>query len=452
MTHQNFKSISPLDGRYYHQLEPLSDMVSEFALMKYRLKVEISWFKFLFKLEQLNLPKLLLQEENYLHEIYQNFDYQQFKLVKDIESVTNHDVKAIEYYIKNKLDNNPIINKYKEFVHFAATSEDINNLSYALMLKDIKSLLLEQELLILKNTILELANKYKNQPMMSRTHGQPASPTTVGKELFNVYYRLDRQIRQLEAQELLGKMNGAVGNFNAHFLCYPNIDWCNMAKIFVEQNLNIKYNPYTTQIEPHDYMAEFFDNIRRINTILIDFSRDMWGYISIDYFKQKTNPNEVGSSTMPHKVNPIDFENCEGNLGLANALLTHFSEKLPISRWQRDLSDSTVLRNIGVAISYGILAYKSLVKGLNKTEVNTDKIEQDLDNQPQLLTEAIQVILRKHHIEDAYEQLKAISRGKNLTLSELRSFINQLNIPNDDKILLLNLDTKKYIGLANQMF
>jgi adenylosuccinate lyase len=449
---QYFKSISPLDGRYYNQLEFLSEVVSEYALVKYRLKVELEWFIFLFKLELLSLPKLSLQDENFLQTIYQDFNHDEFSKIKDIENKINHDVKAVEYYIKNKLTYHPLLNKYKELVHFGATSEDINNLSYALMLKEIKNILLQQELPILQEVILNLANKYKDNPMMARTHGQPASPTTMGKELFNFYYRLHRQILQLESQEILGKMNGAVGNFNAHYLCYPDIDWPKITRVFIEQNLRIKYNPYTTQIEPHDYMVEFFDNLRRINTILIDFSRDMWGYISLEYFIQKINSNEVGSSTMPHKVNPIDFENCEGNLGLANSLLIHFAEKLPISRWQRDLSDSTVLRNIGVAVSHIVLAYRSLLKGLNKLEINTVKIEGDLESHPELLTEAIQVILRKHHISDAYEQLKSISRGKLLSLDELRVFINQLDIPNDDKIVLLKLQPNNYIGLANKMF
>jgi adenylosuccinate lyase len=452
MDNKCFKSISPLDSRYYQQLSFLSDIVSEFALSRYRLMVELEWFKFLFTLTPLKLPKLLIAELDLLDNIYKNFDEVEFLTVKDLEKKINHDVKAIEYYIKDKIAGSEKLNKYKELVHFAATSEDINNLSYALMLKDIRHLLINQELQSIQNSILYSAIKYKTQPMMARTHGQPASPTTVGKELFNVYYRIERQIKQLNKQDILGKMNGAVGCFNAHYLCYPEVDWMSVTKEFIEQHLGIVYNPYTTQIEPHDYMAEIFDNIRRINTILIDFSRDMWGYISLEYFKQKVNEFEVGSSTMPHKVNPIDFENCEGNLGLSNALLTYFSEKLPISRWQRDLSDSTVLRNIGVAVAYAILAYKSLCKGLNKLEINIVKINEDLNNHPELLAEAFQVILRKYQIEDAYERLKLISRGKILTLENLRKFINEINIPNDDKILLLNLETHLYLGLAAQMF
>lgn len=452
MDNKSFKVISPLDSRYYEQLSFLSNIVSEFALSKYRLKVELEWFKFLFTLVPLKLPKLSTTEEIILDSIYNNFDDSEFIIVKNIEKRINHDVKAIEYYIKDKISVSERLSQYKEFVHFAATSEDINNLSYALMLKDVRSLLVNKELQNIQSIIFNLANKYKSQPMMARTHGQPASATTVGKEFFNIYYRIERQIKQLEQQDILGKMNGAVGCFNAHYLCYPQINWLDVTKNFIEKNLGITYNPYTTQIEPHDYMAEIFDNIRRINIILIDFSRDIWGYISLEYFKQNINELEIGSSTMPHKVNPIDFENCEGNLGLSNALLNHFSEKLPISRWQRDLSDSTVLRNIGVAAAYAILAYKSLVKGLNKLEINSIKIEEDLINHPEILAEAVQVILRKYKIDNAYEKLKAISRGKILTIEGLRLFINEIDIPNDDKILLLNLEPRTYIGLSNQMF
>jgi adenylosuccinate lyase len=374
------KAISPLDGRYSSKLETLGTIVSEFGLIKNRIFIEIEWFKNLFSIHEFGLIELSTKEISLLDGIVNNFNEDECKQIKVIENTTNHDVKAVEYYIKGKIKDSPVLDKYQEFVHFACTSEDINNLSYALMLKNLQKNILVPELVKLNKKINTLSLEYKNISMMCRTHGQPATPSTMGKELYNVYYRLQRQITQLIQQDILGKINGAVGNYNAHVVSFPNLDWQTIAKEFVENKLGLTFNPYTTQIEPHDYMAEYFDIMRRINTILIDFNRDIWGYISIAYFKQKVVSNEVGSSTMPHKVNPIDFENSEGNLGLANSVLGHLSEKLPISRFQRDLTDSTVQRNIGVALGYSLLGYSSLLKGLDKLELNISVIDEDLNN------------------------------------------------------------------------
>ncbi|MCE2705563.1 MAG: adenylosuccinate lyase [Proteobacteria bacterium] len=447
----HIKAISPLDGRYFSKVSSLAELVSEFGLIKYRIKVEIEWLKILFAIPNLKLPSLSVSEITLLDSIVTNFNEDECERVKTIEATTNHDVKAVEYYIKEKVKHNLILNQYREFIHFACTSEDINNLSYALMLKDLKDRVLSKELSIISDKLLHLSNEYKAVPMMCRTHGQPATPSTMGKELYNVYFRLQRQLEQLSKQQILGKINGAVGNYNAHMVAYPDIDWAELAQVFVEDKLGLTFNPYTTQIEPHDYMAELFDNLKRINTILIDLSRDMWGYIALNYFKQKVLANEVGSSTMPHKVNPIDFENCEGNLGLANSLAIHLSEKLPISRWQRDLTDSTVQRNIGVVIGYSMLAYSSLLKGMSKLEINLDVISKELDNNWELLAEPIQTVMRKVGIENAYEKLKELTRGKKVDAAIVRDFINTLELPVEEKAKLLLLTPHNYIGLATKL-
>lgn len=449
---QRVLAISPLDGRYFDKVSAIGTIASEYGLTRYRLQVELMWLKFLFSTPEIGLPELNTNEIKLLDDILVGFDVTQCERVKQIEKTTNHDVKAVEYYIKKQIAQSPKLNEHREFIHFACTSEDINNLSYALMLKDLREQILNTELDRILNKIEELSFSYKDMSMMCRTHGQSATPSTMGKELYNVYYRLQRQIRQLNQVEILGKINGAVGNYNAHVVSYPQIKWDELTRKFVEDNLGLIFNPFTTQIEPHDYVAEFFDNLRRINTILIDFDRDLWGYISLNYFKQRVIAGEVGSSTMPHKVNPIDFENSEGNLGLANALATHLSEKLPISRWQRDLTDSTVQRNIGVAVAYASLGYSSLYKGLSKLEINPDAINRDLDNNWELLAEPIQTVMRKCGVADAYEQLKELTRGKKVDANKVRDFINTLTIPATEKDKLLALTPHNYIGLANKLF
>ena len=445
-------SISPLDGRYFDKVKELNQIVSEFGLVKYRVKVEIEWFKLLFVTPEIGLPILTKDEIIFLDNIADKFDIVACERIKELESTTNHDVKAVEYYIKEQIAFNPKINQYREYVHFACTSEDINNLSYALMLKDARGKILLPQLEILSNKLSDLANEYRDISIMCRTHGQPATPSTMGKEIYNVVYRLNRQLKQFKAQEFLGKINGAVGNYNAHVVAYPTVKWNELAVELVEHRLGLTFNPFTTQIEPHDYVAELFDNLRRINTILLDLSRDMWSYISINYFKQRVNAHETGSSTMPHKVNPIDFENAEGNLGLANALATHFSEKLPISRMQRDLTDSTVQRNFGVAIGYSVLAYNSLLKGLNKLEINIPAINADLDNNWELLAEPIQTVMRKCGVANAYEKLKELTRGKKVNGVMMQEFINSLDLPEDEKNKLLQLTPHNYLGLAKVLF
>ena len=448
----NILAISPLDGCYSTKVDVLAPIVSEFGLIKYRVQVEVEWLKFLFSKDVFNLPKLSVAELNILDAIVTNFSQADALRVKDIEATTNHDVKAVEYLIKEKIADNELLNKYREFIHFACTSEDINNTSYALMLKELKEQIMLPELTKLNSSIMQLANDYKNVAMMCRTHGQPATPSTMGKEFYNVAYRLERQLKQFTAQEILAKINGAVGNYNAHLVAYPNAQWDKLAQEFIEQNLDLTFNPFTTQIEPHDYQAEIYDNLRRINTILIDFSRDLWAYISINYFKQKVKAGETGSSTMPHKVNPIDFENAEGNLGLANALLTHLSEKLPISRWQRDLTDSTVQRNIGVAFGYTLLGLSSLTKGLSKLEINHGVIAADLDNNWELLAEPIQTVMRKCGMANAYEKLKDLTRGKKVDAAGIQQFIAGLDLPEEEKAKLSALTPANYIGLADKLF
>lgn len=445
-------ALSPLDGRYQSKVDALRPCFSEYALIKHRALVEVEWLKALAAepaiAEIQAFSPATIKE---LDAAINSFGEAEAAQVKAIEARTNHDVKALEYWLKEKFANNPEIKKASEFIHFACTSEDINNLSHALMLKNARESVMLPGLAGLIARLTELANQLANQPMLSRTHGQTASPSTMGKEMANVVYRLKRQEKQLKNNEILGKINGAVGNFNAHLSAYPNFDWESFAKKFVE-SLGLTYNPMTIQIEPHDYMAELYDALSRINTILIDINRDIWGYISVGYFKQKLKAGEIGSSTMPHKVNPIDFENSEGNLGLANAILRHLAEKLPISRWQRDLTDSTVLRNMGVAFGYTLLGYDSCLRGLNKLEVNPQRLEEDLNNSWEVLAEPIQTVMRRYGIENPYEQLKELTRGKDgINQASLRAFIQTLQIPADAKQYLLDLTPATYIGKANEL-
>lgn len=449
--HSQLEAISPLDGRYFSKCQELSPFVSEFGLMHYRVLVEIKWLETLSEIKEIaEVPPLSAEAKHFLQRIIQDFNLEQAAQIKEIEKTTNHDLKSVEYFLKTLFDQNTETAKIKEFVHFACTSEDINNLSYGLMLKDIREKCLLPLLLSLKDKLHEMAKDQAKTPMLSRTHGQVATPTTVGKEIANVVARLSRQIKQLEALPILGKLNGAVGNFNAHTVAYPECAWDKIAQNFVE-NLGLTYNPLTTQIEPHDNMAEYFHCLNRISTILIDFSRDIWGYISMGYFQQKAIKGEVGSSTMPHKVNPIDFENAEGNLGISQALLTHFADKLPISRWQRDLSDSTVLRNIGVGIGHFILSLKSLQQGLNKLAVNTDAITSDLNQNWEILAEAIQTVMRRYQISQPYEKLKELTRDKIVNAALLHRFIDSLTIPPAEKERLLALRPSQYLGLAEKL-
>ena len=441
-------ALSPLDGRYQSKVDPLRAYFSEYALIKHRALVEVEWLKALAALPEIEEVKPFSQETiKELDHAIANFGEKDASQVKAIEARTNHDVKALEYWLKEKFDGNAEIKKASEFIHFACTSEDINNLSHALMLKGARNDVMLPFLNNLIARMTELSKQLAAQPMLSRTHGQTASPTTMGKEFANVVYRLQRQQKQLVANEILGKINGAVGNFNAHLSAYPNVDWENFAKQFVE-NLGLTYNPMTIQIEPHDYMAELYDNLARINTILIDINRDIWGYVSVGYFKQKLKPGEVGSSTMPHKVNPIDFENSEGNLGLANSILRHLAEKLPISRWQRDLTDSTVLRNMGVAFGYTLLGFDSCLRGLNKLEINPVKLADDLDNSWEVLAEPIQTVMRRYGYENPYDTLKEYTRGKAISKESLQSLIAELKIPAEAKQYLMDLTPATYIGKA----
>jgi adenylosuccinate lyase len=443
--------ISPLDGRYAGKVDFLSQYFSEAALMRYRILVEVEWFIFMFNdLKLTGTKRLTATELRDLRSIYEDFDIVAARRVKEIEKTTNHDVKSVEYYIKENLKNKSL-EKYGEFVHFACTSEDITNLAYTCMIRDFA----EREFFPLVYGLIQelylMSVKYRKIPMLSHTHGQPATPTTLGKEVLNVVARLERQAKMLEgANPLMGKINGAVGNYNAHLVAYPSVDWMEASTKFI-QSLGLKPNLYTTQIEPHDCLADAFDAVKRINTILIDMSRDVWTYVSLNYFKQKLKKGEVGSSTMPHKVNPIDFENAEGNLGLANALLIHLGEKLPISRMQRDLSDSTVLRNVGSAFSYSYLAYKSFLRGLSKLEVNKQAIKDDLKDRWELLAEPIQVVMRKHRIEGAYEKLKDLTRGKTVTKAAVHKLVRSLKIPAADKNRLLKLTPETYVGLAEKL-
>lgn len=442
-------ALSPLDGRYQSKLDALRPFFSEYALIKHRAWVEVEWLKALAAAKE--LTEIAPFSPNTIAELdlaISQFSEAEALQVKAIEARTNHDVKALEYWLKEKFDSNPEIKKASEFIHFACTSEDINNLSHGLMLKGARDTVMLPFLNTLILRLTDISHALADTAMLSRTHGQTASPTTVGKEFANVVYRLQRQQAQLKANDILGKINGAVGNFNAHLSAYPDFDWEAFAKVFVEK-LGLSYNPMTIQIEPHDYMAELYDCLSRINTILIDLNRDIWGYISVGYFKQKVKAGEIGSSTMPHKVNPIDFENSEGNLGLANALLRHLAEKLPISRWQRDLTDSTVLRNMGVAFGYTLLGYDSCLRGLNKLEANYEKLAADLDNSWEVLAEPIQTVMRRYGIENPYEQLKELTRGKGgINQASLHAFIQTLAIPATAKTQLLALTPANYIGKA----
>jgi len=450
MNSSSLTAISPVDGRYANKTQNLQTIASEYGLIKYRVIVEIYWLKQLSAHPDINeVPALSSSATDFLDKIIADFSPSEAQRVKDIEATTNHDVKAVEYYLKEKIAEQKELQEISEFIHFACTSEDINNLAYALMLRDMREQVISPSLTNILKTLDNFAKEYANIPMLSRTHGQPASPTTVGKEFSNICMRLLKQKILLDEVSILGKINGAVGNYNAHVIAYPNVDWKMLALNTVE-SLGLTINPYTTQIEPHDYIAEYTDALARINTILIDFSRDIWSYIAIEYFKQKVIKGEVGSSTMPHKVNPIDFENAEGNFGIANALCNHFSAKLPISRWQRDLTDSTVLRNLGVAVAHSEIAYQSLLKGLSKLELNQSKLAEDLDKNIEVLAEPIQTVMRKYNISGAYEKLKDLTRGQSLDSEKLKVFINSLDLPDTEKEKLLKLTPASYIGLASQ--
>ena len=441
-------AVSPVDGRYGSKTQPLRAIFSEFGLIRYRVLVEIRWLQALSDNPQIpEVPAFSDHARALLDGIADNFSDQDAHRVKNIERTTNHDVKAVEYFIKEKIAGNDELMAVGEFVHFACTSEDINNLSHGLMLRDGRAELLLPQIDDVIQAIRLIAHDLADAPMLSRTHGQPASPTTLGKEMANFVHRLERQREQIAQIELLGKINGAVGNYNAHMAAYPDLDWAGIAQAFVE-SLGLTWNAYTTQIEPHDYIAELFGAIARLNTVLIDFSRDVWGYISLGYFKQKTVAGEVGSSTMPHKVNPIDFENAEGNLGIANALLQHLAEKLPISRWQRDLSDSTVLRNLGVGVAHTSIALQSLQRGIGKLEVDRDRLLADLDVNWEVLAEPIQTVMRRYGVEKPYEKLKELTRGQRISAEQLREFVNALDIPNSAKRQLIALTPANYTGLA----
>jgi adenylosuccinate lyase len=444
-------NISPVDGRYAKKTENLKNIASEYGLIKYRVIVEIAWLKHLAECPDIaELPILSIEANEFLDEIVVNFSPEEATLVKEIEATTNHDVKAVEYYLKEKVSRQAELAEVLEFIHFACTSEDINNLAYGLMLSDIRSEVLTPSLKKILEDISSHAKQYADISILTRTHGQPASPSTMGKEFANFYARINSQFRTFRAVTILGKINGAVGNYNAHMIAYPLVDWEALSAKMIA-SLDLTSNPYTTQIEPHDYIAEYADALCRINTILIDFSRDVWSYIAIEYFKQKVVKDEVGSSTMPHKVNPIDFENAEGNLGVANAILNHFSAKLPISRWQRDLSDSTVLRNLGVAAAHCEIAYQSLLKGLSKLEINVGQLDIDLNKNIEVLAEPIQTVMRKNKVPGAYEKLKELTRGQKLDIEKLATFISSLDLPEEDKSQLQKLTASNYVGIASKL-
>jgi adenylosuccinate lyase len=443
-------AISPLDGRYEGKLAGLRKITSEYGLIKFRVTVEIRWLELLAESNLQEVAKLNKTAKQFLDQMIENFSVEDALRVKKIESTINHDVKAVEYFIKEKFRDHSELQNMSEFIHFGCTSEDINNLAYALMLQNVRKECLLPALEKLLQMLRALAHQYADFVMLARTHGQSATPTTLGKEIANVVARLQRQLEQLQQVKILGKMNGASGNYNALVIAYPEINWQQLSETLVT-NLGLTFNPYTTQIEPHDYMAEFFAVLIRINTILLDFDRDIWAYISINYFRQKTLANEVGSSTMPHKVNPIDFENSEGNLGIANALLEHMIAKLPVSRWQRDLSDSTVLRNIGVAIGHTLLALQSTCKGVEKLEANREVIAADLDNHWEILAEAVQTVMRRYQLEEPYEKLKAFTRGKKIDKVSLQQFIQDLQLPDDAKKQLLALTPAEYAGYAREL-
>ena len=444
-------AISPVDGRYGNKTTELRSIFSEYGLLKYRVEVEVRWLQALSNHPEITeVPKFDDTANALLDSIVAEFNEADAQRIKDIERTTNHDVKAVEYFLKEKVQDNAALNAVNEFIHFACTSEDINNLSHALMLRAARDEVILPWCNKLVDAIDALAGEYLNVPMMARTHGQPASPTTMGKEMANVKARLARQVKQIEAVELLGKINGAVGNYNAHLSAYPDIDWHGFSEKFVT-SLGITWNPYTTQIEPHDYIAELFDAIARFNTIILDFDRDVWGYIALGHFKQKTIAGEIGSSTMPHKVNPIDFENSEGNLGLANAVFAHLATKLPVSRWQRDLTDSTVLRNLGVGVGYALIAYQATLKGISKLQVNEQSLLDELNDNWELLAEPIQTVMRRYGIEKPYEKLKELTRGKKVNQQIIAEFIDNLALPEEAKVALKAMTPANYIGMAKQL-
>ncbi len=450
MTHTTLTAISPIDGRYSDKVDELRPIFSEYGLIRFRVQVEVRWLQALAnQAEIVEVSTFSDCANQHLENIISHFSETDALRVKAIEKTTNHDVKAVEYFLKEKISGNAELEKVSEFIHFACTSEDINNLSYALMLKAGRTVILTQIEAVI-SSLTKLALDTAAQPMLSRTHGQSATPTTVGKEIANVVARLNRQKSQLEKVELLGKINGAVGNYNAHAVAYPEVNWADFAEEFVT-SLDLTFNSYTTQIEPHDYVAEFFHALSRFNTILLDFDRDIWGYISLGYFKQRTIAGEVGSSTMPHKVNPIDFENSEGNLGLANALFGFLADKLPVSRWQRDLTDSTVLRNIGVGVAHTVIAIQATLKGISKLELNADALDNDLNANWEVLAEPIQTVMRRYGIEKPYEKLKELTRGHRITPEQMQQFVETLEIPAEAKAQLLALTPRSYTGYAEQL-
>ena len=471
MSLSTLSALSPLDGRYAAKVDSLRAALSEAGFMHHRVKVEVSWLQALSQAGFSEIKPFSAAANDLLNRVVAEFSETDAARIKSIEAVTNHDVKAVEYWLKEsvglalpssydhlpkrELNIDPAITEElkaaAEFIHFACTSEDINNTSHGMMLANARAQVMLPSLQKLIARLTEISHDNADVPMLSRTHGQTASPTTLGKEMANVVARLQRAEKRIAQVEILGKMNGAVGNYNAHLSAYPTFDWETFSKNVIEQRLGLVYNPYTIQIEPHDYMAELFDAFARVNTILLDLNRDIWGYISVGYFKQKTKAGEIGSSTMPHKVNPIDFENSEGNLGLANALLKHLAEKLPVSRWQRDLTDSTVLRNIGVALGYTLLAYDSCLRGLNKLETNHARLAEDLDNSWEVLAEPVQTVMRRYGIENPYEQLKELTRGKGISKADLQVFIAKLAIPQEAKDLLLAMTPANYTGIASKL-
>ena len=443
-------AVSPIDGRYGGKTDMLKTVFSEFGLIRYRVMVEVRWLQQLSAHNDITeVPPFSDGANALLNGLVDNFTLEHAARVKEIERTTNHDVKAVEYLIKEVIADNDELQAVSEFVHFACTSEDINNLSHALMLKEGRDQIVLPALVDIQSQLASMGKEFADVAMLARTHGQTASPTTVGKEMANVAYRLQRQIDLIKSVPLLGKINGAVGNYNAHLSAYPNIDWAGFAEQFIK-GLGLEFNPYTTQIEPHDYMAELFDGMARANTILIDYARDIWGYISLGYFKQKTVAGEVGSSTMPHKVNPIDFENAEGNMGIANALYGHLAAKLPISRWQRDLTDSTVLRNMGVGLGYSMIAFASLSKGISKLQLNRERLDEDLNSSWEVLAEPIQTVMRRYAIEEPYEKLKALTRGNVMDQATIQAFIDTLEIPEQAKAELKAMTPASYIGNAVQ--
>ena len=447
----SLSALSPLDGRYASKTQALRPILSESGFMHHRVKVEIAWLIALSEAGFAELKPFSVQGTTLLNQLASDFSEEDAARIKAIEATTNHDVKAVEYWLKEKVSHLPELITAAEFIHFACTSEDINNTSHGMMLKAARDTVMLPALDEIIAKLTELAHTNAGLPMMSRTHGQPASPTTLGKEIANVVARLHGARQRIASVAILGKMNGAVGNYNAHLSAYPSFDWPSFSRKVIEQRLGLTFNPYTIQIEPHDYMADLFDAFARTNTILLDLNRDIWGYISLGYFKQRTKAGEIGSSTMPHKVNPIDFENSEGNLGMANAVLKHMAEKLPVSRWQRDLTDSTVLRNIGIGLGYALLAYDSCLRGLNKLEVNAAKIAEDLDQSWEVLAEPVQTVMRRYGIENPYEQLKELTRGKGISKDALQEFITKLAIPQEAKDLLLAMTPASYVGLAEKL-